>query len=122
MQRENYYFFCKLGNKTIFPKYLEFSNYDFITMNGIVEKGRIIIFDIFIDLITSPIILYFFISYKGNMAEIFTSLGFFSHIPPINNGYYISENLIIKYFDNRLILFNYSTKLENFLKNYIVKN
>ena len=121
MQRENYYFFCKLGNKTIFPKYLEFSNYDFITMNGIVEKGRIIIFDIFIDLITSPIILYFFISYKGNMAEIFTSLGFFSHIPPINNGYYISENLIIKYFDNRLILFNYSTKLENFFEKLYCK-
>lgn len=98
MPKENYFYFCKLGNKTIFPKYSKNTHYDFVTMNGIEEKGRIILFDIHFDLEILPLILYFFISYNGKISEIFTSLGFFSHIPPISHGYYISNNLIIKYY------------------------
>ena len=112
MPRENYFYFCKLGNKTIFPKYFEYSYYDFLTMNGIEEKGRIILFDIPFDLKNLPLILNFFISYKGKVSEIFTSFGFFSHIPPISHGYYISNNLIIKYLNNRLLLYQYNEKLE----------
>ena len=110
MPRENYFYFCKLGNNIIFPKYSKNTYYDFVTMNGIEEKGRIILFDINFDLTNLPLILYFFISYNGRISEIFTSLGFFSHIPPISHGYYISNNLIIKYLNKRLVLYQYSKK------------
>ena len=112
MPKENYFYFCKFGNKIIFPKYYDFSNYDFITMDGIIEKGRIILFDIPFDLLVIPLILYFFVSYKGKISEVFTSLGIFTHIPPISGGYYISDNVIIKYLDNRLMIFHYNKKLE----------
>ena len=50
MQKENYFYFCKLGNNKMFPKYLKYNHYVFETMNGIEEKGRIISFDIHFDL------------------------------------------------------------------------
>ena len=52
LPREKYYFFCKYENKKFFPTFFEYSNYDFITMYGIVEKGRIITFDIFLESIS----------------------------------------------------------------------
>ena len=109
---ENNFYFCKIGNKTFFPKYFENKNYDFFAMDGLIKKGRTITFQISLDSITTPQIFNFYISYMSINAEIFPSLGLFSHIPPLNNGYYISENYIIKYFENRLILFQYNKKLE----------
>ena len=112
LPRENYYYFFKLGNKTFNPKYYENSNYDFFTMYGLVQKGRIISFKIPLEAKDQPQILYFYISYMNKIAEIFTYPGLYSHIPPISNGYYISENYIMKHIDNRLTLFKYNQKLE----------
>ena len=109
---ENNCYFCKVGNKTFFPKYFENKNYDFFAMDGLIKKGRTITFQISLDSINTPQIINFYISFMNQSSEIFPSLGLFSHIPPLNNGYYISENYIIKYFENRLILFQYSQKLE----------
>ena len=109
---ENNGYFCRIGNKTFFPKYYENKNYDFFAMDGLIKKGRTIIFQFSLDSINTPQIFNFYISYKNISAEIFPSLGLFSHIPPLNNGYYISENYIIKYFEKRLILFQYNQKLE----------
>ena len=110
--KENNCYICKIGNKTFFPKYFENKNYDFFAMDGLIKNGRTITFQISLDSITTPQIFNFYISYNSINAEIFPSLGLFSHIPPLNNGYYISENYIIKYFENRLILFQYNKKLE----------
>ena len=112
MPRDTYSYSCKLGNKTFFPQYKEYSNYDFITMYGIIEKGRIIIFDIPLENISNTENIFFYITYMDLYIEIFPSLGWFSHIPPIQDGYYISEDYIIKYIDNRLVLFKYDEKLE----------
>lgn len=131
MPRENYFYFCKLGNKTFFPKYDHFSNYDFITMYGIIEKGRTVSFDIPLVNFNSQI-FHFYISYNGIIMEIFPSLGWFAHIPSIKNGYYISDNYISKYINNRLTIFRnrkdlaklfeeqYCKQLEKEGKNYII--
>ena len=110
MPREKYFYFCKLGNKTFFPKYYEHSGYDFITMYGIIEKGRIVNFDIPLEHLYKQI-LRFYISFNDIFIEIFPSLGLFTHIPSINNGYYISNNYIAKYINKTLIIFRYKKEL-----------
>lgn len=111
MPRENYYYFCKLRNTIYYPRYKEYYNYNFETMYGTINKGRIVLFDIPFGLEPHPLVIKFYLSYNGVDSEIFTSFGFFSHIPPISNGYYISGNLLIKYLNKRLILFHYNKKL-----------
>ena len=104
MPREKYFYFCKIGNKTFFPKYFYSSNDDFITIYGDIEKGRIVIFDIQLEKINIQI-FHFYISYNDKIIEIFPTLGCFSHIPPIINGYYVSENHIAKYINRSLTIF-----------------
>ena len=88
-------------------------------MYGVIEKGRIISFEIPIEKMNESQIFYFYISYLNKNIEIFPSLGMFSHIPPISNGYYLSENYIIKFIEKRLTIFNYKQKMENeFEKQY----
>ena len=116
LPKENYNFFYKIENKIYSPKYIENSNYDFITMYGVIEKGRIISFEIPIEKKNESHILYLYIAYLHKNIEIFPSLGKFSHIPPISNGYYVSENYIIKFIEKRIFIFNYSKKLENKLE------
>ena len=117
LPRERFFFFCKIDNNIFFPKYLEYSNYDFITMYGIIQRGRIVIFDIPFRIINTPIIVRFYISYMDKTIEIFPSLGWFSHIPPINDGYYRYENIILKYIDKRLTIFKYNQNLEEQFEN-----
>ena len=110
--KENYFYYCKIGNKTILPKYYEYPNYDVMSLYGIIQKGRIAIFDIPLEKINKTQIIMFYISYMDYNEEIFPSLGLFSHIPPIKNGYYISENYIVKYINRRITIFPYKLKLE----------
>ena len=126
MLRENFFYFCKFGNKTIFPKYIENQKYNFDTMYGVIEKGRVISFKIPLETNNFPLILYFYLSYLNENIEIFPSLGMFSHIPNIENGYYINENYIIQYNEKRLIIFPYEPKtvkeFENLYCNELHKN
>ena len=80
-------------------------------MDGIKEKGRIVIFDIQFERNESAQFVKFFISYKDIKIEIFTSLGLFSHIPPLTNGYYVKENSIIKFVENRFIILQYNKSI-----------
>ena len=110
MPRENFFYFCKIGNETYYPKYSYYSSYDFITLYGIVEKGRIITFDIPLKYIDIQI-FNFYISYNDFIIEIFPSLGWFTHIPPIKNGYYISSKYIVKYIYKRITVYKYKDNL-----------
>ena len=110
MPREKYFYFCEFENKTFFPKYYDYSGYDFSTMYGIIEKGRIVSFDIPLKNYNIQI-FHFYISYNGIIIEIFPSLGWFTHIPDIKNGYYISGNYIIKYINKSLTVFSNDRKL-----------
>ena len=118
LPKGNYFYFCKVDNQTFYPKnYYNCANYDFVTMYGLIEKGRIVVFDIPLGIINSVKILKFYISYTNYITEIFPSLGMFSHIPTIPNGYYISKNKIIKYIDKRLTLFKYDKTLSDEFEN-----
>ena len=121
LPREKFYYFCKLGNKIFFPKYYYYSGYDFITMYGIVNKGRMVIFDIIIEK-NNEQNLKFFISYMSKDIEIFPSIGAFIHIPPITNSYYISENYIIKNNNGYFTIYPYEKNLEKTLEhNYCIE-
>ena len=62
--KENYFYYCKIGNKTILPKYYEYPNYDVMSLYGIIQKGRIAIFDIPLEKINKTQIIMFYISYN----------------------------------------------------------
>ena len=93
MPKETYFFYCIIGNKTFYPTYKLDSRYDYYNMYGLIEKGRVLVFDILIQNLKEQIIK-FFISYNGNNVEIFPSLGDFIHIPNVKNGYYSTGNFL----------------------------
>ena len=111
--KNNYFYYCKFKDQKYFPTtYYESPYYDFYSMYGLIEKGRIIVFDIPLGLINSTNLLKFYISIKDVSTEIFPSLESFIRIPTIKDGYYVSENIIIKYINGRLAIFKYSKKKE----------
>ena len=112
MPRENYFYFCNVGNETFLPKYIENQNYDFITLYGEIEKGRLISFEIPLKNFMLSQFFYFYLSYLEIKIEIFPLFGEFSHLPNINNGYYISNDYILKILNKRLIIFEYDKKLK----------
>ena len=113
MPRETYYYYAILGNKSFFPKYMDYSSYDFVTMYGIIQKGRIIIFDIPLELYDNNTNLSFYISSKNINEKIMTSLGWYAHISSGINGYYSYENYIIKYNENEMNIFKFDNNLAN---------
>ena len=118
LKANKFFYFCKLGNKILYPKYLHCPIYDFRNMYGKMENGRIIIFDIPLENINFQV-LRFFLSFNGNEIEIFPSLGWFIPIPNINNSYYSSSGYIIKYIDRRFNIYKYNESLkESFEEQY----
>ena len=79
-------------------------------MYGIVNKGRMVIFDIIIEK-KDEHNLKFFISYMGKNIDIYPIIGDFIHIPPIINSYYISGNYIIKNNNGNFTIYPYEKKL-----------
>jgi len=112
LPKDKYFYFCQLGNNIYFPQYRYFSGYDFVTMYGVAVKGRIVVFDFTIE-IKDQINLQFFLSFQETIVEIFPALDQFTHIPPIKNSYYITENYIIKNDDKNLIIYPYKYDLQN---------
>jgi len=116
IQKENYYYYCRLDNNTFYPKYYEYPNYDLITIYGIIKKGRIVHFEIPLNLQNNSQIISFHISYNNFNRELRTSLGWFSHLPSISNGYYVSDNYILKYIENRFVIYDYNKNLVTYFE------
>lgn len=116
LPRNTFYYFTKLGKKKFFGKYRYYTGYDFKTMYGIIDKGRIVYFDIKVQLQEMQYI-HFYISYFNYIVEIFPSLDSFIHIPPIPNSYYVSENYILKNNCKNIIIYKYSEKLQILFEN-----
>ena len=110
LPRDEYYYFCKLGNNIFFPKYYYHSLFDFNTLYGCAIKGRIIYFDIILDINVKENIL-FYLSYRGTILEISTSLDLKSHLPHIEKSYYIHEKYILKNNNHKLTIYNYDSNL-----------
>lgn len=89
-----------------------YSNNDLNSLFGIFEKGKIIIFDIDLELIEIQVV-HIYISYLNKSYKILTTQGYFSKIPSISEGYMIDGNYILKIIDNKLTLFLYNTNLAN---------
>ncbi len=125
MPREQYSYFCNFSNKIYFPKYYNYSNYNLTTMYGTIFKGRVITYDIPIEISKNSFegqVLHFYISYMNNTFELFQSLSQIDHIPPIENSYYISGNYIIKNDNNSLIIYPYNNLfLKDFEEKYCLE-
>ena len=111
LKSDTYYYFCRIGNSVYYPKYYDYFVYDFITMYGNLDKGRMVVF-------TLPLgnnniqTLQFFLSYNGCEIELFPSFGWFTHITNINNSYYISGEYIIKSINLRINIYQYNETLK----------
>jgi len=110
LSRDKYYYFCKLGNKVFFPKYYYHSEFDFVTMFGCINRGRIVSFDITLD-IKEEENIFFYLSYMGTMIEILISFDLKSHIPPLEKSYYIQEKYILKNNNHKLSIYKYGSNL-----------
>ena len=111
-QREKYFYFCLVGNKTFKAKIEKYKNNDLYSLFGFVEKGKIIIFDIDLEMVEKQVI-HIYISYLNQSVEILTTQGYFSHIPSISEGYLITGNYILKIIDYRLTVYLYNEELVN---------
>ena len=111
MPKNKYFYYCKVGDKIYFPEYFEYSGYDFYTMFGLAEKGRVIIFNIPIES-KKEICIQVFLNFIGTDIEIFPSFGYFTHIPTIINGCYVTKKYIIKIIDKRIMIYQYNKNLE----------
>ena len=121
MPRENYFYFCKLGENIYYPNYNYMSKFDYITLFGITMKGRIISFIINLDLNEGQI-LHFYISYNFMNIEIFPSINKINHLPPIINSYYFTKNFIILNKSNNIALYPFSNNLRDMYEiNYIAE-
>ena len=78
LPRERFNYFCKIGNEKFFPIYYYCSDYDFKTMYGIIDKGRIVSFNLKLE--TKDLHqIHFYISFSNNSIEIFPSFNIFVH-------------------------------------------
>ena len=68
-----------MGGRIFYPKVENFSSNDFNTLFGLIETGKIIIFDIPLTNLDN-IVISFNISFKNETYEILTSQGYFTNI------------------------------------------
>ena len=116
LSREKYFYFCKISNQKYYPKYNYYSVYDFMTMFGKINEGRVISFDIPLKKNNNNQV-NFFISYNNKIIEIFPSFGKFSHMSSLSHSYYTKENFILKKINNKLVIYPYQRNLENSFEN-----
>ena len=79
LPREKYFYFCEIGNRTFYPKLENYKIHDFNSLYGIVEKGKLLVFDIPLENKEEQTVNVY-ISYMNIHHEIFTTQGYFTHI------------------------------------------
>ena len=109
--KEKYFYIGEMGGRIFYPKVENYSSNDFNTLFGLIETGKIVIFDIPLTNLDN-IVISFNISFKNETYEILTSQGYFTNIPSLQDGYYISDNYIIKIINRRINLYHYNRDLE----------
>ena len=77
--KDKYFYFCISGNNTFLPKTEYYSKNDFYSLFGLVDKGKIIIFDIPLENIEKQTI-YIYFSFINNNFEIFPIPGYFTSL------------------------------------------
>ena len=105
LNKERYYYYCKIGESFYLPEYKELDSFSVMTMFGRIFKGRNLKFTIPLknkDFLNKNI--YFYFSYMNNTFEIFPNFGYFFHLPQINNSYFVKGKFILIYDSRRLTL------------------
>ena len=118
--KNNYKYFCKIGNKTYYPEIVKYNSHDLITLFGTFDEGKVVIFNIKIEEIFTQII-YMYISFFNISMEIFTNPGYLTRLSTIPDGYYISENYIIKMINKRITLYPNTRNNANHFENLYQK-
>ena len=117
-KREYYFFSCQIGDNYYTPKIEKYEHIGIDTLYGKINQGRILKFDIPLYGLNNQTI-NFYITYKNHKIEFFIIFGSFSHIPPIENGYYISNGYILLNKNAHLVIFKETKALKlQFEKNY----
>ena len=104
LQKERYYYYCQIGKNIYLPEYKEMNSISLKAMFGTIIKGRITSFQIPLTDNHINKSIFFYFSYMNHTREIFPNFGYYSHVPPINNGYYIKDNFILLYDGRRFTL------------------
>ena len=112
----NYFYYCRIGNNIFYPQYHYIKDLDFASLYGIIYKGRIISFDITLE-IKEKEKLCFYIDYQNSIIEIFTSISSIIQLPTINKSYYSFQNFIIRNENNNLFIYIYKPILEKMFEN-----
>ena len=94
MNRDDFDYHITVGGKIYHPSYYDCKRFDLVTMEGSVNKGRAVVFDIPLDKDNESKISIFH-DFKGKSSEIYTSLGKFSHLPKIDEAYCAKDDIII---------------------------
>ena len=118
--KEKYYYYCEVGNKIFIPNIENYSYYNFNSLFGVIEKGKIIIFDIPLENVEKQVI-FIYISFLKDYCEIITSLDYFTHLPSIEDGYFISGNFIIRMINNSFTIYKYSQEREEYFEQQYCK-
>ena len=115
LPKDDYFYFCKLGNRTFYATIKNYSTQDFDSLFGVIEKGKSVVFNI--NLIKNEKqVVNFNILYRNIHFEILTTQGYLTNIPSIPEGYFLSGDYIIQFIDNKLTLYKYNTNLEQYFE------
>jgi len=113
LQRKKYFYYCIVKNKIFYPNYYYSSRYDFDTMFGKISKGRVITFDIDLD-INDLTNIKFYLSYLNINTEILTSFDSINCLPPIKNSYYTTGDYILTINNSNLFIYPYKEEIEKY--------
>ena len=121
MPKKDFYYYCQLENKKFFPEYYYYSGNDFTTIYGTMNKGRIISFNIKLKMKEEQT-LHFYLVFRNKNIELSTTYGESTHIPPIENAYYIIKNYILVNNNNTITIKKFSNNLQISLESKYTKS
>ena len=102
MRGDDFNYYAKVGGEIYYPSYFYCKKFDLVTMDGSVNRGRAVVFEIHLNREKEQKISFFY-RFKDKTSEIFTSLGKFSHLPKHELGYYAKDSIILTKDEKSLI-------------------
>lgn len=115
MRGNDYNYYAKVNGEIYYPSYVDCPKFDLVTMEGHVNKGRAVVYEIHLNPEKETKISFFF-RMGDNTRDIYTSLGRFSHLPKIEGGYYANNKLIVQPDENGLYIRPYTQELHDELE------
>lgn len=116
MRGDDFNYYAKVGGEIYYPSYSYCSKFDLVTMNGSVNRGRAVVFELHLNT-EKEVKISFFYRFKDKTSEIYTSLGKFSHLPKVEGGYYAKGKIIIRQSEKGLLSSPNTPELHKELEN-----